>query len=699
MSKKLFTKLLAFALCAAMVMQPVTSLAAEEPEGDELILNDGQTEGDEGVTRIEDGILTIVPFEGAVKYTIYAGYARYQTVETTVDLVKMCYDLDLAFGEYDLSITHWDQNYHMINRPQHVMFTYDKLPPEGIHQVTHVKGGSTNLPKYLMCGNTLPVTGFVFGDFLDIQVIEWQKKINGEFVYVGPNGGAHVVSSGEYKVLVKVSLAEGYEYTHELGNELTMVEEFGGEEWTSVDVERYANGKIKSATFLSPSYYPMGDDPIILPEIENVQLEGDILSWDPFEGAICYFVSIGENGITVENNYVNLADACSMLGHDSGDYSVYVVGFDEYENAICEGPEFLYSYTKKPEPEEGLFFVDAVTATSNIAWLASVRSYSEPGFDTDSDRVRFESIWERYDGSEWEDMGGCGKEALPLGHYRLKTTLSMRSDYDKGRFGKDITFTVDGEEWTRGECSYDEGGHITDVTFISPEFDVKDDEPIEPLDPDNIEGGTWYEKYGATYYDTEDGEPLEGLKKIDGENYYFNKSGAIKKNTFVNVDGKKLYFGNDGKMLKNTFKTLYGATYYFGEDGAQQYGLTAIEDKNYFFKPSTGAMVKSDFVNIADDTYYFDSNGQMVNGFMTKWGATYYFGEDGKMATGFAETEIGTCFFRENGAQIKDQFISSDGHTFYLKEDGTMAKGETITRWSVMHQFDEDGHLVRSGRW
>ena len=262
MSKKLLAKVLAFTMCAAMVMQPVISFAAEEPEGEALLSEDGQLEADLGVTRIEDGILTIVPFEGAVKYTIYAGNERYQTVETTVDLVKMCYDLDLAFGEYDVSITHWDQNYHMINRPQHVMFTYDTLPPEGIHQVTHIEGGSTNLPKYLMCGYTLPVTGFYFGNFLDIQVIEWQKKINGEFVYVGPNGGAHVVSSGAYKVLVKVSLAEGYEYTHEFGNELTMVEEFGGEEWTSVDVERYDNGKIKSATFLSPAYYPMGDDPI-----------------------------------------------------------------------------------------------------------------------------------------------------------------------------------------------------------------------------------------------------------------------------------------------------------------------------------------------------------------------------------------------------------------------------------------------------
>ena len=105
-------------------------------------------------------------------------------------------------------------------------------------------------------------------------------------------------------------------------------------------------------------------------------------------------------------------------------------------------------------------------------------------------------------------------------------------------------------------------------------------------------------------------------------------------------------------------------------------------------------------VNITIDgkTYYFDKNGKRYSGLLTKWGATYYFNDE--MIFGFAEVNGNTYYFRPNtGAMVKDQFISADGHTFYLKPDGTLAKNETITRWSVMHQFDENGHLIRSGRW
>ena len=70
------------------------------------------------------------------------------------------------------------------------------------------------------------------------------------------------------------------------------------------------------------------------------------------------------------------------------------------------------------------------------------------------------------------------------------------------------------------------------------------------------------------------------------------------------------------------------------------------------------------------------------------------------MIHGFYEIEDKTYYFRPNtGAMVKDQFISSEGKTFYLKTDGTMAKDETILKWTVMYQFDEDGHLVRTGRW
>ena len=176
------------------------------------------------------------------------------------------------------------------------------------------------------------------------------------------------------------------------------------------------------------------------------------------------------------------------------------------------------------------------------------------------------------------------------------------------------------------------GDYCVAVTFYSPLIIVEEEKPV---DPENITGGRFYVKWGATYYETEDGGLLQGLKKIDGDYYFFNKNGTMKKDVNITIDGK---------------------------------------------------------------TYYFDKNGKRFSGLLTKWGATYFFNDE--MIYGFTNIGDNTYFFRPNtGAMVKDQFISAAGKTFFLKPDGTMAKDETILKWTVMYQFDEDGHLVRTGRW
>ena len=191
---------------------------------------------------------------------------------------------------------------------------------------------------------------------------------------------------------------------------------------------------------------------------------------------------------------------------------------------------------------------------------------------------------------------------------------------------------MDGTPWTYGGPLGWNGDYCVAVTFYSPLIIVEEEKPV---DPENITGGRFYVKWGATYYETEDGGLLQGLKKIDGDYYFFNKNGTMKKDVNITIDGK---------------------------------------------------------------TYYFDKNGKRFSGLLTKWGATYFFNDE--MIYGFTNIGDNTYFFRPNtGAMVKDQFISADGKTFFLKPDGTMAKDETILKWTVMYQFDEDGHLVRTGRW
>lgn len=144
--------------------------------------------------------------------------------------------------------------------------------------------------------------------------------------------------------------------------------------------------------------------------------------------------------------------------------------------------------------------------------------------------------------------------------------------------------------------------------------------------------GRWYTKWGATYYETEDGEKLSGMQKIDGVYYYFSKKGAIQKNVFV-------------------------------EDG--------------------------------NNTYYFGSEGKLQTGWLDKWSAKYYFDEEGVMQTGFTPIDGKTYCFDDKGKLQINTWINVGDDKYYAKGDGTMAQDETITKWLKKYTFDAQGKLIQ----
>jgi glucan-binding YG repeat protein len=260
-----------------------------------------------------------------------------------------------------------------------------------------------------------------------------------------------------------------------------------------------------------------------------------------------------------------------------------------------------------------------------------------------------------------------------------------------------VGLMVDEKEWFFDEVNKYNLEGITAATFYSPAFEVKEDKPV---DPDDITGGRWYTKWGATYYETEDGENLYGLKKIDGDYYYFNTSGAMKKETFITIGKNKRYFGKDGKMVIDDFVTVNKATYYMNDEGNMATGITYAKGEWYYFRDSTGAMVKDELVTLEYDgekcTYYLEPDGVMHLGFLTRWGVTRFFKRtNGIMQKGFVRIDKHVYYFRpENGAMVKNQFLKLDGYEYYLKADGTRAEDETLVIWGVHYVFNSYGELV-----
>jgi hypothetical protein len=94
---------------------------------------------------------------------------------------------------------------------------------------------------------------------------------------------------------------------------------------------------------------------------------------------------------------------------------------------------------------------------------------------------------------------------------------------------------------------------------------------------------------GDRWYVGEDGAKYQGLKKIDGKYYYFNRNGDdhYMQTGFVIIssEGKKsvYYFGEDGSMVFNKWVEEDGYKCYFGSNGKAVTGWKVIDKKQYYF--------------------------------------------------------------------------------------------------------------------
>ena len=55
--------------------------------------------------------------------------------------------------------------------------------------------------------------------------------------------------------------------------------------------------------------------------------------------------------------------------------------------------------------------------------------------------------------------------------------------------------------------------------------------------------------------------------KIDGDKYYFDKTGCVQKNKIIKIGKKQYYFNGSGKMVHNRTFKLYGKKYHSDKNG------------------------------------------------------------------------------------------------------------------------------------
>lgn len=150
---------------------------------------------------------------------------------------------------------------------------------------------------------------------------------------------------------------------------------------------------------------------------------------------------------------------------------------------------------------------------------------------------------------------------------------------------------------------------------------------------------------GMTYID-DSGKAVTSMQEIDGETYYFNTKGIMKKGWMTTKSGKKYYFNSDGTMRTGWLK-LKSGKYYFSKKGVMCIGSVKI-DKNY---------------------YFFDDEGVMLTGWQDVDGTDYYYCSDGKRAVNKTVTIDGEKVKFDKNGKVKAAKASSSETKLISKEE------------------------------
>ena len=166
----------------------------------------------------------------------------------------------------------------------------------------------------------------------------------------------------------------------------------------------------------------------------------------------------------------------------------------------------------------------------------------------------------------------------------------------------------------------------------------------------------WKETDKGISYINDSGKAVTGMQEIDGETYYFNSKGIMKKGWLTTKSGKKYYFNSDGTMRTGWLK-LKSGKYYFSKKGVMCTGSVKI-DRNY---------------------YFFDDEGVMLTGWQDVDGTDYYYCSDGKRAVNKTVTIDGKKVKFDKNGKVKTGNSSSDSKKVVKEEEKILPEEIVVT--------------------
>lgn len=224
-------------------------------------------------------------------------------------------------------------------------------------------------------------------------------------------------------------------------------------------------------------------------------------------------------------------------------------------------------------------------------------------------------------------------------------------------------------------------------------------------------------------------------KTIDDKDYYFTKSGAMKKNCWILesegwyyalnsgalangwdfINGAWYFFDGDNTeypylMISDCKKEINGAEYFFDGNGVMRIGWIS-EPEGWYYALNDGAKITG-WIKVGTKWYYLDPDnaehpGLMISGTeKTIAGVDYIFEANGSMRAGWYKVDDDWYYYGETSGQICSGWQNVGGYWYYL--DPANGNRAFLGGWKVVngawYYFNQGGAMATNwlyvgGNW
>lgn len=210
---------------------------------------------------------------------------------------------------------------------------------------------------------------------------------------------------------------------------------------------------------------------------------------------------------------------------------------------------------------------------------------------------------------------------------------------------------------------------------------------------------TWANIGGHVYFAGKDGIAYQGLQKISGKQYFFDKEYKLTVDQPFIADGGKYYAGQDAtvKLTENAKKGWTGLgekSYYFDEKGQLLRGLQDLGTNRFYFDKIDGLMLRNQIINEGFDKIHTADNGVAhYVGWDYYNGKLGYFNSNGSYTKGLKKIGGMTYGFDNTGKIYNRQYKKIDNKWWYFNKYGEASKsnGNFPRGWIGDRYYFSDG--------